>query len=78
MDSFIKLSNFGKIAPYAQLFRQGLLVTVLLSLFTVDRFRTRPASGTDAYVEHSSVPWSCREAKRTSERGRTAGMAVKI
>ena len=35
MDSFIKLSNFGKIAPYAQLFRQGLLVTVLLSLFTV-------------------------------------------
>ena len=35
MDSFIKLSNFGKIAPYALLFRQGLLVTVLLSLFTV-------------------------------------------
>ena len=35
MDSFIKLSNFGKSAPYAQLFRQGLLVTVLLSLFTV-------------------------------------------
>ena len=35
MDSFIKLSNVGKIAPYAQLFRQGLLVTVLLSLFTV-------------------------------------------
>ena len=35
MDSFIKLSNFGKIAPYAQLFRQGLLVTVLLSMFTV-------------------------------------------
>ena len=35
MDSFIKLSNFGKIAPDAQLFRQGLLVTVLLSMFTV-------------------------------------------
>ena len=35
MDSFIKLSNFGNIAPYAQLFWQGLLVTVLLSLFTV-------------------------------------------
>ena len=35
MDSFIKLANFGKIAPYAQLFRQGLLVTVLLSMFTV-------------------------------------------
>ncbi|MBD5550190.1 MAG: amino acid ABC transporter permease [Lachnospiraceae bacterium] len=35
MDSFIKLSNFSKIAPYAELFWQGLLVTVLLSLFTV-------------------------------------------
>ena len=35
MDGFIKLSNFSKIAPYAQLFRQGLLVTVLLSVFTV-------------------------------------------
>ena len=35
MDQFFKLSNFSKIAPYAQLFRQGLLVTVLLSLFTV-------------------------------------------
>ncbi len=35
MNQFIKLSNFPKIVPYAQLFRQGLLVTVLLSLFTV-------------------------------------------
>ena len=35
MGGFIKLSNFAKIAPYAQLFWQGLLVTVLLSLFTV-------------------------------------------
>ena len=35
MDQLFKLSNFSKIAPYAQLFRQGLLVTVLLSLFTV-------------------------------------------
>jgi polar amino acid transport system permease protein len=35
MDQFIKLSNFSKIVPYAKLFRQGLLVTVLLSLFTV-------------------------------------------
>lgn len=35
MDSFIKLSNFSKIAPYAELFGQGLLVTILLSLFTV-------------------------------------------
>ncbi len=35
MGSFIQLSNFPKIAPYAQLFWEGLLVTVLLSLFTV-------------------------------------------
>ena len=35
MDSFIKLSNFSKILPYVQLFRQGMFVTVLLSLFTV-------------------------------------------
>ena len=35
MDGFIKLSNFSLIAPYAELFRQGMLVTVLLSLFTV-------------------------------------------
>ena len=35
MDQFIKWSNFSKIADYAQLFEQGLLVTVLLSLFTV-------------------------------------------
>lgn len=35
MDQFIKWSNFSKIAPYAVLFKQGILVTVLLSLFTV-------------------------------------------
>lgn len=35
MGEFLKLSNFAKIVPYAQLFEQGLLVTVLLSLFTV-------------------------------------------
>lgn len=35
MDSFIKLSNFSKVVPYAELFWQGILVTVLLSLFTV-------------------------------------------
>ncbi len=34
MEHFIQLSNFAKITPYAQLFKQGLLVTVLLSLFT--------------------------------------------
>ena len=35
MDQCMKWSNFSKIAEYAQLFEQGLLVTVLLSLFTV-------------------------------------------
>ena len=35
MAHFIQVENFSKIAPYAQLFWQGLLVTVLLSLFTV-------------------------------------------
>lgn len=35
MDSFIKIDNFAKIVPYAKLFEQGLLVTVLLSVFTV-------------------------------------------
>ncbi len=35
MDSFIKLSNFPKLLPYSQLFWQGILVTVLLSVFTV-------------------------------------------
>lgn len=35
MDQFIKIENFSKIIPYAKLFQQGLLVTVLLSVFTV-------------------------------------------
>ncbi len=35
MDQFVQLDNFSKIAPYAQLFKQGMLVTILLSLFTV-------------------------------------------
>ncbi len=35
MEQFIQLENFSKIIPYAQLFRQGMLVTILLSLFTV-------------------------------------------
>lgn len=79
MDSFIKLSNFGKIAPYATAVQTGTSGNcTAVSFYSSDRFRTRPASGTDAYVEHSSVPWPCSEAKRTSERGRTAGMAVKI
>ena len=35
MDHFIQLSNFSKIVPYAQTFEQGVVVTILLSLFTV-------------------------------------------
>lgn len=35
MNQFLKWSNFAKIAPYAELFEEGLLVTVLLSLFAV-------------------------------------------
>ena len=35
MGHFIQLSNFSKIVPYAQMFGQGVVVTILLSLFTV-------------------------------------------
>lgn len=35
MDSFIKFSNFSIVMKYSSMFWQGLLVTVLLSLFTV-------------------------------------------
>lgn len=35
MDQFIQLENFSKIAPYTELFKQGVIVTVLLSVFTV-------------------------------------------
>ena len=35
MDSFIKLENFSLIAPYTDLFVQGVAVTILLSVFTV-------------------------------------------
>ena len=35
MDSFIQLSNFPKVFQYSSLFWQGILVTVLLSVFTV-------------------------------------------
>ena len=35
MDHFIQLSNFSKIVPYAQMFEQGVVVTILLSLFSV-------------------------------------------
>ncbi len=35
MDSFIKIDNFSKLTPYISLFWQGVVVTVMLSLFTV-------------------------------------------
>ena len=35
MDSLIKLENFALIPPFAELFQQGVIVTVLLSVFTV-------------------------------------------
>ena len=35
MDSFVQLSHFAKILPYAEMFGQGLTVTILLSVFTV-------------------------------------------
>ncbi len=35
MSQFVQWSNFAKIAPYAELFRQGMIVTVLLSVCTV-------------------------------------------
>ena len=35
MEDFIQIENFQKILPYAQMFKQGLLVTILLSLLTV-------------------------------------------
>ena len=35
MGSFIKLSNFAKVLPYASLFKQGIIITVLLSFLTV-------------------------------------------
>lgn len=35
MNQLFSLDNFSTIAPYAQLFKQGMLVTVLLAVFTV-------------------------------------------
>jgi len=35
MGGLIKLSNFVKLAPYAEMFANGLLITILLALFTV-------------------------------------------
>ena len=35
MGSFIQLKNFEALLPYAGMFKEGLIVTVLLALFTV-------------------------------------------
>jgi len=35
MGGLIKLSNFAKLGPYAEMFGQGLVITVMLSLGTV-------------------------------------------
>ena len=35
MGTFIQLENFEKLLPYASMFKEGLIVTVLLALFTV-------------------------------------------
>lgn len=35
MSQFIQWDNFSKITPYIALFRQGMLVTILLAVFTV-------------------------------------------
>ena len=35
MGGFIKLSNFSKVLPYMSMFREGLMVTILMSVFTV-------------------------------------------
>ena len=35
MDAFVKLENFSKVVPYVDLFKQGVLVTILLSACTV-------------------------------------------
>ena len=35
MDQFVRWENFQLVVPYAELFWQGMLVTILLALFTV-------------------------------------------
>lgn len=35
MDSFIKLANFEKTFRYAEMFKEGLIVTIMLAAFTV-------------------------------------------
>ena len=32
---FVQMKNFSVVATYAQMFQEGLVVTILLSLFTV-------------------------------------------
>ena len=35
MGSFIQLKNFEALLPYANMFKEGLITTVLLAFFTV-------------------------------------------
>ena len=59
MDSFIKLSNFGKIAPYAQLFQTGSSRNcIVVTVYSSDWFCSCSDPRTDAYVKHPSVPCS--------------------
>ena len=35
MGGLIRLSNFSKLVPYAEMFGQGLVITIMLSVCTV-------------------------------------------
>lgn len=35
MGTFVRMENFEKLLPYANMFKEGLVVTVMLALFTV-------------------------------------------
>ena len=35
MENFIKIENFSKILPYLEMFKEGLIITILLAFFTV-------------------------------------------
>ena len=57
MDQFVRLENFKLIAPYAELFWQGMLVTILLALFTVViGFLPGPDPGPHAHVKRAALP----------------------
>ena len=52
MSQFVQWSNFSKIAPYAELFRQGIVVRIYGS----DRLLHRADTGTDENVQCPSIP----------------------